>query len=92
MTTKKEAPLDVVRSRIDRETKRKAMAALEEMGMTTSEAIRLLMVRIGEEKRLPFPVEVPNYRTRQAMAELETGNGTRASSAEDAFRQLGITE
>lgn len=83
---------DVIRARIDRETKRKAVAVLEEMGMTVSDAIRLLMIRIGEEKRLPFAVELPNRETQEAMAELASGSGYRASSAEEAFQELGISE
>jgi DNA-damage-inducible protein J len=49
----------VVRARIDSDTKERATAALEAMGLSVSDAIRLLMLRIAEEKRLPFTVQVP---------------------------------
>jgi DNA-damage-inducible protein J len=42
----------VVRARIDSDTKERATAALEAMGLSVSDAIRLLMLRIAEEKRL----------------------------------------
>lgn len=52
----------IVRSRIDTATKQRAAAALEAMGLTISDAIRLLLLRVAEEKRLPFEVKVPNAR------------------------------
>ena len=47
------------------------------MGLSISDAIRLLMLRVAEEKRLPFEVKTPNTQTRKAMAELEAGKGKR---------------
>ena len=64
-----------VRARIDTVTKERAAGALEEMGLSISDAIRLLMLRIAEERRLPFDVKVPNRKTRKAIAELEAGKG-----------------
>ena len=78
----------VVRARIDAEIKAKAVRALDAMGLSTSEAIRLLMVRIAEEKRLPFEVKVPNQTTRQAMEELEAGQGKRLSDITSLFSDL----
>ncbi|MBV8961748.1 MAG: type II toxin-antitoxin system RelB/DinJ family antitoxin, partial [Hyphomicrobiales bacterium] len=43
-----------VRARIDTKTKRRAAAALEAMGLSISDAIRLLMLRVADERRLPF--------------------------------------
>jgi DNA-damage-inducible protein J len=57
----------IVRSRIDTETKERAAAALEAMGLTISDAIRLLLLRVADEKRLPFEVKVPNTKSRLAM-------------------------
>jgi DNA-damage-inducible protein J len=80
----------VVRARIDAGTKERASAALEAMGLSISDAIRLLMLRIAEEQRLPFEVKVPNATTRRAMAELEQGKGKRFESAEALLEDLGI--
>ena len=49
-----------VRARIDNTTKERATAALGAMGLSISDAIRLLMLRIADERRLPFEVKVPN--------------------------------
>jgi len=66
-----------VRARIDTETKERAADALEAMGLSISDAIRLLMLRVADEQKLPFEVRVPNARTRKAITELESGKGKR---------------
>ena len=43
------------------------------MGLSVSDAIRLLLVRVAAEQALPFEIKVPNAETRAAMAELEKG-------------------
>lgn len=80
----------VVRARIDSETKRRATEALRAMGLSVSDAIRLLLVRVADEQRLPFSVRVPNTATIEAMEELEEGKGRRFDSAEDLFRELDL--
>ena len=77
-----------VRARIDTNTKQRAAEALEAMGLSISDAIRLLMLRIADERRLPFEVKVPNATTRQAMAELEAGKGKRFASVEALMADL----
>ena len=57
-----------VRARIDSATKEQATIALEAMGLSISDAIRLLMLRIADEHRLPFEVKVPSATTRKALA------------------------
>lgn len=64
-----------VRARIDANTKERATAALEAMGLSVSDAIRLLMLRVADEQRFPFDIKVPNVTTRKAIAELEAGKG-----------------
>ena len=62
-------------ARIDSQTKELASQALQAMGLSISDAIRMLMLRIADEQRLPFDVKVPNKATLDAIAELESGNG-----------------
>lgn len=80
----------VVRARIDSDTKARAAEALQAMGLSVSDAIRLMLLRVADEKRLPFAVQVPNPTTVRAMKELEDGRGKRFENAEDLFRDLGI--
>ena len=80
----------VVRARIDADTKERARIALDAMGLSVSDAIRLLMLRIADEKRLPFAVAVPNTTTRNAMEELEQGKGKRFKDREALFKDLDL--
>ena len=77
-----------VRARIDTRTKKRASDALEAMGLSISDAIRLLMLRIADERRLPFEVKVPNATTRKAMAELESGKGKRFATVDALMADL----
>lgn len=77
-----------VRARIDAETKARATEALEAMGLSISDAIRLLMLRIADERRLPFEVNVPNSATRKALVELESGRGKKFRSVKALMADL----
>lgn len=80
----------VVRARIDTATKERATIALNAMGLSISDAIRLLMLRVADEQRLPFDVRVPNRATRKSMAELDAGKGQKFETADALFSDLGI--
>ena len=77
-----------VRARIDSATKERATEALEAMGLSVSDAIRLLLLRVADEHRLPFEVKVPNAATLRARAELEAGKGRRVKSIDALLRSL----
>jgi len=81
-----------VRARIDTATKERASEALESMGLSISDAIRLLMLRIADEHRLPFEVKVPNTKTRKAIQELEKGKGKRAKSVKVLMAELNADD
>ncbi|MDA8373249.1 MAG: type II toxin-antitoxin system RelB/DinJ family antitoxin [Actinomycetota bacterium] len=81
-----------VRARIDSVTKERAADALEEMGLSISDAIRLLMLRIADERRLPFEVKVPNATTRKAIAELEAGKGKSFDSIEALMAEMNADD
>ena len=80
----------VVRARIDSDTKAQATEALKAMGLSVSDVIRMVLLRVAEEKRLPFAVQVPNSTTVSAMRELDDGKGQRFDNAEELFRDLDI--
>jgi DNA-damage-inducible protein J len=50
------ASTDVVRARIDGHIKEEATTVLAEMGLSVSDAIRMLLTRIAADKALPFDV------------------------------------
>ena len=82
----------IVRARIDTDTKDRATQALDAMGLSVSDAIRLLMMRIAEEQRLPFDVKVPKAATRRAIAQLETGKGKKLKSVDDLMADLNADD
>lgn len=74
-----------VRARIDSDTKAAASKALAAMGLSVSDAIRMMLRRVADEKRLPFEVKVPNALTREAIKGLESGGGQRFKAASELF-------
>ena len=60
------------------------------MGLSVSDAIRLLLLRVAEEQRLPFTLQVPNTKTLKAMKELSLGKGKRFSNVEELFEDIDI--
>lgn len=57
--------------RIDEETKDKAAKTLAAMGLSVSDAVRVFLRRIADEKGLPLSLRVPNAETLVAMCEAE---------------------
>ncbi len=78
----------VVRARIDERIKNEAAAVLSAMGLTVSDAFRLLMVRIAKEKALPFEPLVPNAETIEAMKAARRGEVVTVSSPDKLAESL----
>ena len=57
----------VVRARIDEHIKEEASAVLAAMGLTVSDAFRIMLTRVAREKALPFEPLIPNETTIAAM-------------------------
>ncbi|MHB1592325.1 MAG: type II toxin-antitoxin system RelB/DinJ family antitoxin [Sulfuricella sp.] len=64
----------VVRARVDAHIKEEATVVLAAMGLTVSDAFRLMLTRVAREKSLPFDPLVPNAETIEAMKEARRGN------------------
>ena len=77
----------VVRARVDESIKQEATAVLGGMGLTVSDAIRLMMVRVVNERRLPFDL-APNAETIAAMEEARAGNLASFDTVEDLLADL----
>jgi DNA-damage-inducible protein J len=63
----------VVRARIDERIKKQAAAVLGSMGLTVSDAFRMMLVKVAKEKVLPFEPFVPNKTTVRAMRDARKG-------------------
>ncbi len=67
------ATTEMVHVRIDKRTKARAAKALAAMGLSVSDAVRVLLTRVATEKSLPFEVRIPNAATVAAMQEARNG-------------------
>jgi DNA-damage-inducible protein J len=64
----------VVRARINEQVKKEAAAVLATIGLTVSDAFRLMMMRIVNDKALPFEPLMPNAETIEAMKAARSGD------------------
>ena len=81
----------IVRARIDAATKAEASAVLADMGMSVSDAIRILLTKVAREHTLPFDVR-PNAETVAAMEEARRGNLPSFASVSDLMADLNRAE
>ena len=79
----------MVHVRIDQHVKDKATKALAKMGLSVSDAVRMMLVRVAAERALPFAVRVPNPTTVKAMQAADRGKGRRFISPEALLKDLG---
>jgi DNA-damage-inducible protein J len=80
--------------RIDDETKEQATEALEAMGLSVSDAVRLFLKRVVADQAFPLELKVPNAETRAAMAEADeiaARHRARFATADDMFAELEKT-
>jgi len=82
----------MVHIRVDEQVKAQATETLASMGLSVSDAVRMLLVRVAAEKALPFDVRVPNAETVAAMKELDEGLGKRFDSLEDLMADLNADD
>ena len=82
----------VVRARIDTRVKDEAAAVLEAIGLTVSDAVRLMLVRVAAEKALPFEPLVPNARTVKAMKAARRGELVTAGRPANLLSRLNADD
>jgi len=82
----------VVRARINGDIKEEASAILAAMGLTPSDAFRILMTRIAREKALPFEPLSPNAETIAAMKEARKGKLKSFTSIDDLMADLNADD
>lgn len=78
----------VVRARIDEATKVEAAAVLSGMGLSLSDAFRLLLKRVAAEKTLPFALLQPNATTMAAMQAAREGDLVTVDGPQALLAQL----
>ena len=82
----------VVRARIDDSIKQEASVVLASMGLTVSDAMRMMLTRVAREQALPFEPLVPNKKTIQAMRDARSGKTTKHKSIKDLMADLNADD
>jgi DNA-damage-inducible protein J len=81
-----------VHVRVDEKVKEKAAKTLAAMGMSVSDVVRILLVRVAAEKALPFELRVPNRKTLAAMEAGERGEVSKATSVDAMMAELNAND
>ena len=82
----------LVQTRINGAVKAEASAVLAAMGLTVSDAVRLLLTRVAHDKALPFEPFRPNAETIAAMEEARAGNLASFTSVEALMADLNADD
>ncbi|MEW6666113.1 MAG: type II toxin-antitoxin system RelB/DinJ family antitoxin [Thermodesulfobacteriota bacterium] len=82
----------IVQARIDEAIKEEAASVLSAMGLTVSDAVRLLLTRVAREHALPFDPLVPNERTVKAMKEARKGGLKSFDKVDDLMADLNAKD
>lgn len=79
-----------VAKKIDPQLRDQASKILGELGLTMSDAVRILLIHIVKEKEFPLDL-TPNALTIETLSKSERGEDVyEAKNVEDLFQQLGI--
>jgi DNA-damage-inducible protein J len=82
----------VVRARIDERVKTEAAAILGAIGLTVSDAVRLMLMRTVADKALPFDPLIPNAETIEAMKAARNGELTTVGSVDELIADLNADD
>ncbi len=82
----------VVRAAVDNDIKNEAAEVLAEVGLTVSDAFRLLLTHIAIEKTIVFHPLIPNAETIAAMEDAREGRVVCFDSIEDLFADLNAAD
>ena len=82
----------IVQARIDRAIRDEAAAVLAAMGLTISDAMRLMLTRVAREHALPFDPLIPNPETIAAMREARRGGLASFATVEKLMADLNADD
>jgi DNA-damage-inducible protein J len=83
---------EMVHVRIDKRIKSKAAKTLASMGLSVSDAVRVLLTRVAAEQALPFDVKVPNATTTSAIREARAGKLRSFRNVSDLMADLNADD
>lgn len=82
----------IVRARVSEATKLEAAAIFEAAGMTISDAIRMMLIRVVEDRALPFEPVRPNAKTVRAIKAVRAGNVKKAKNSKQLLEKLNARD
>jgi DNA-damage-inducible protein J len=82
----------LVQARVDGAVKAEATAVLAAMGLTVSDAVRMLLTKVAREHALPFDPLVPNAETIQAVKDARDGKVTAFDSVQALMADLNADD
>jgi DNA-damage-inducible protein J len=82
----------IVRARINEQVKKEAAKVLAEIGLTMSDAFRMLLIRVAREKALPFEPLVPNATTLAAIEAARNGEFIGSYTLDNLFDELNADD
>jgi DNA-damage-inducible protein J len=86
------AATEMVHVRVEKRIKTQAAKTLAAMGLSVSDAVRVLLTRVAAEKALPFEVKVPNAATAAAMREARKGKLASFNNVSDLLAEIRCRE
>jgi DNA-damage-inducible protein J len=86
------AATEMVHVRVKKSIKAQAAKTLAAMGLSVSDAVRVLLTRVAVEKALPFEVKVPNAATAAAMQEARKGGSPSFNNVSDLMADLNAED
>jgi DNA-damage-inducible protein J len=86
------AATEMVHVRVEKRIKTQAAKTLAAMGLSISDAVRVLLTRVAAEKALPFEVKVPNAATAAAMQEARKGGLASFNAVSDLMSDLNAED
>ena len=78
----------MINARIEPQLKQDVEVILDDLGLTTTEAVTLFFKRVKNYRGLPFEVRLPNARTRQAIEQARKGKVRRFRSVKELAAEL----
>jgi len=90
MSIQMSAQTSMLHVRVEDSIKTQAAQALDAMGLSMANAVRLFLHRVVAEQAFPLELKVPNARTRAAMEESRAmmARAPRFNSAQEMFDEL----
>jgi DNA-damage-inducible protein J len=82
----------IVQARIDGAIKKEAALVLASIGLTVSDAVRLMLTKVAHDHALPFDPLIPNATTIAAMKEARAGNLPKVHTLDELKKALNADD